>query len=106
MKLALEQLRASPEPATTATAPARPPVTAGDCGLLLIRLTFGLLMAGHGAQKLFGIFGGPGLSATGKGFAALGYHPGISTPLSAVLPSSSAAWAWPWGCSPRWRPRR
>ena len=33
-------------------------------------------MAGHGAQKLFGIFGGEGLTATGKGFAALGYRPG------------------------------
>ncbi|MYY00423.1 DoxX family membrane protein [Streptomyces sp. SID486] len=51
-------------------------VTAGDCGLLLVRLTFGLFMAGHGAQKLFGLFGGPGLTATGKGFDALGYHPG------------------------------
>ncbi|MEU2617513.1 DoxX family protein [Streptomyces sp. NPDC007157] len=53
-----------------------PRLSAGDCGLLLIRLTFGLLMAGHGAQKLFGIFGGPGLAATGRGFDALGYHPG------------------------------
>ncbi|KIZ13769.1 DoxX family protein [Streptomyces natalensis ATCC 27448] len=51
-------------------------MSAGDCGLLLIRLAVGLIMAGHGAQKLFGIFGGPGLAATGRGFAALGYHPG------------------------------
>lgn len=50
--------------------------SAADCGLLLIRLTLGLLMAGHGAQKLFGLFGGDGLATTGKGFAALGYHPG------------------------------
>ncbi|WP_153541280.1 DoxX family protein [Streptomyces sp. RB17] len=50
--------------------------TAADCGMLLIRLTFGLLMAGHGAQKVFGLFGGQGLTATGKGFAALGFHPG------------------------------
>ncbi|WP_143638784.1 DoxX family protein [Streptomyces sp. 1-11] len=50
--------------------------TAADAGLLLIRLTFGLLMAGHGAQKLFGLFGGQGLTATGKGLAALGFHPG------------------------------
>ncbi|MER6029998.1 DoxX family protein [Streptomyces sp. NPDC001851] len=56
---------------TTATT-----VTAADVGLLLIRLTFGLLMAAHGAQKVFGLFGGPGLTTTGKGFAALGYHPG------------------------------
>ncbi|MFF7240174.1 DoxX family membrane protein [Streptomyces collinus] len=58
--------------ATVATAS----TTAADCGLLLVRLTFGLLMAAHGAQKLFGLFGGPGLTATGKGFAALGYRPG------------------------------
>ncbi|MER6103215.1 DoxX family protein [Streptomyces sp. NPDC001832] len=67
-------MRASPSPA--ADVPARPAVSAADCGLLLIRITFGLLMAGHGCQKLFGIFGGEGLTATGKGFAALGYHPG------------------------------
>ncbi|MFF8726604.1 DoxX family protein [Streptomyces sp. NPDC015171] len=61
----------APHPTTT-----RPTATAADCGLLLIRLTFGLFMAGHGAQKLFGIFGGDGLAATGKGFEALGYSPG------------------------------
>ncbi|MFF5435881.1 DoxX family protein [Streptomyces achromogenes] len=70
----------SPVPPTTPgarSAPGTVPATAAaDAGLLLIRLTFGLLMAGHGAQKVFGLFGGPGLTATGKGFAALGYHPG------------------------------
>ncbi|MGW2065476.1 DoxX family protein [Streptomyces sp. NBC_01544] len=68
-----EQLRASPEPAS---ASARPGVSAADCGLLLIRMTFGLLLAGHGAQKLFGLFGGDGLTATGAWFAATGYRPG------------------------------
>nr|WP_236678899.1 DoxX family protein [Streptomyces actinomycinicus] len=53
-----------------------PLATAADCGLLLIRLTFGLLMAAHGAQKIFGFFGGQGLTATGRGLDALGYHPG------------------------------
>ncbi|MGW7379051.1 DoxX family protein [Streptomyces sp. NPDC054794] len=53
-----------------------PTPSAGDFGLLLVRLTFGLLMVGHGAQKLFGFFGGGGLTATGQGFARLGFHPG------------------------------
>ncbi|OKJ85052.1 DoxX family protein [Streptomyces sp. CB01883] len=33
-------------------------------------------MAAHGAQKLFGLFGGGGLTATGQAFAGLGYRPG------------------------------
>jgi putative oxidoreductase len=33
-------------------------------GLLLLRLALGGIMAAHGAQKLFGWFGGPGLSGT------------------------------------------
>ncbi|MGW5247791.1 DoxX family protein [Streptomyces sp. NPDC004129] len=49
---------------------------AGDWGLLLLRVVFGLLMAGHGAQKLFGIFGGGGLTATGEYLSSLGFHPG------------------------------
>ncbi|EFE64983.1 MULTISPECIES: DoxX family protein [Streptomyces] len=70
----LNRSASSTEP--TAPAAAVPVATAADCGLLLIRLTFGLLMAAHGAQKVFGLFGGDGLTATGKGFAALGYQPG------------------------------
>ncbi|GGW14173.1 hypothetical protein GCM10018980_13290 [Streptomyces capoamus] len=53
-----------------------PFATAADCGLLLLRLAFGLFMGGHGAQKLFGLFGGHGLAATARGFEALGYRPG------------------------------
>jgi putative oxidoreductase len=34
-----------------------------DLGLLLLRLIVGALLVGHGAQKLFGWFGGPGLAA-------------------------------------------
>ncbi|MFB7668509.1 DoxX family protein [Kitasatospora sp. NPDC056138] len=73
MRLTVERLRASP--GRVAASPAHaPPVSAADVGLLVLRLA-GLLLAGHGAQKLFGLFGGHGLSATAKGFAALGYHP-------------------------------
>lgn len=47
-----------------------------DAGILTLRLVFGLLMAAHGAQKLFGWFGGHGLSGTGGFFESLGFHPG------------------------------
>jgi putative oxidoreductase len=47
-----------------------------DFGLLLLRLLFGLTIASHGAQKLFGWFGGYGIEGTGAGFAELGYEPG------------------------------
>jgi putative oxidoreductase len=45
-------------------------------GLLLARLLIGGLMIGHGTQKLFGWFGGPGVGATGETFAGLGLRPG------------------------------
>ena len=47
-----------------------------DAGLLVVRLVFGALMAAHGAQKLFGWFGGYGLSGTGGFFESLGFRPG------------------------------
>jgi putative oxidoreductase len=47
-----------------------------DLGLLIARLVLGLLMAGHGAQKLFGWFGGYGLAGTGGFFEGLGFRPG------------------------------
>ncbi|MFJ8017288.1 DoxX family protein [Streptomyces sp. NPDC096339] len=59
---------------TTATTP-RTTVT-HDVGLLVLRIVVGLAMVGHGTQKLFGWFGGPGLSATGKGFTLAGYPAG------------------------------
>ncbi|MFD7836320.1 DoxX family protein [Streptomyces sp. NPDC059761] len=47
-----------------------------DVGLLVLRLVVGLTMAGHGTQKLFGWFSGPGFTATGKGFSMTGYPAG------------------------------
>ncbi len=56
-----------------------------EIGLLLLRLTVGLTLAAHGAQKLFGWFGGPGLEGTGQGLAALGFSPGKRHALMAGL---------------------
>jgi putative oxidoreductase len=47
-----------------------------NAGLLAIRLVFGLMMAAHGSQKLFGWFGGHGLAALSGMFESLGFRPG------------------------------
>lgn len=46
-----------------------------DLGLFVLRLAIGLLLAGHGAQKLFGAFGGPGLVGFGGWLASMGLRP-------------------------------
>jgi putative oxidoreductase len=56
-----------------------------DIGLLLIRLVIGLLFIGHGAQKLFGWFGGYGLKGTGGWMDSLGLKPGVTMALLAGL---------------------
>jgi putative oxidoreductase len=43
---------------------------------LIVRLILGLGMAAHGSQKLFGSFGGHGLTGTGGFFEAIGFRPG------------------------------
>ncbi len=43
--------------------------------LLILRLTIGTLMAGHGSQKLFGWFKGPGLQGTHGMMGSLGMEP-------------------------------
>ncbi|WP_458127349.1 DoxX family protein [Paenibacillus sp. Z3-2] len=53
-----------------------------DLGLLLIRLVIGLSFMAHGAQKLFGWFGGYGIKGTGGWFESMGMKPG---PLVALL---------------------
>jgi len=45
-------------------------------GLLIIRLAVGLTLAAHGAQKLFGMFGGPGLTGTAGFLETMGFRPG------------------------------
>jgi putative oxidoreductase len=51
-------------------------VLALGVGLAAARLVFGLGLAAHGAQKLFGWFGGYGLEGTGSFFESLGFRPG------------------------------
>ena len=54
-------------------------------GLLILRLVVGLTMAAHGAQKLFGWFGGYGLQGTGGFLEKLGFIPGRRNALFAGL---------------------
>ena len=46
-----------------------------DVGLLLLRLTLGLVFLGHGAQKAFGAFGGPGFAGATGFIGSLGLRP-------------------------------
>ncbi|MFV7783038.1 DoxX family protein [Shewanella marisflavi] len=59
-----------------------------DAGLapLVLRLPLGLILAAHGAQKLFGWFGGYGLEGTGQWMASVGFEPGY---LMALLAGSA-----------------
>jgi putative oxidoreductase len=47
-----------------------------NLGLLVIRAAVGLLLVGHGSQKLFGWFGGHGPEGTGASFESMGLRPG------------------------------
>ena len=57
-----------------------------DIGLLILRLAVGGLLAGHGSQKLFGWFSGPGLKGTAGWLESLGLQPG--TPWATVASAS------------------
>ncbi len=52
------------------------PSTMRDLGLLILRLTVGGLLAGHGSQKLFGWFSGPCLKGTAGWLESMGLKPG------------------------------
>jgi putative oxidoreductase len=45
-------------------------------GTLALRIPVGIIFAAHGAQKLFGWFGGYGLEGTGQWMASIGLAPG------------------------------
>ncbi len=57
-----------------------------DVALFVLRLVVGLLVAGHGAQKLFGWFGGHGITGTTGWLGSIGFRP-------------ARLWAWVAGLS-------
>jgi putative oxidoreductase len=58
----------------------------GGFAALVLRVPVGLVLAAHGAQKLFGWFGGYGLEGTGQWLASIGLEPGY---LMALLAGSA-----------------
>ncbi|GHB12757.1 hypothetical protein GCM10007159_38800 [Modicisalibacter luteus] len=58
----------------------------GGVAALVLRVPVGLILAAHGAQKLFGWFGGYGLEGTGQWMASVGLGPGY---LMALLAGSA-----------------
>ncbi len=73
-------------PVISSAATGRTPSLHGyDAGLLVLRLALGLTMAVHGAQKLFGWFGGGGIEGTGQFFTASGYPAGEAMAVVAGL---------------------
>jgi putative oxidoreductase len=58
-------------------------------GLLLLRVVVGATMFSHGAQKLFGWFGGAGPRATAGFFGQLGYRAPVVLAIFAGLAESS-----------------
>jgi len=59
--------------------------TDNGAGVLALRIPVGIIFAAHGAQKLFGWFGGYGLEGTGQFFGSVGLDPGYLMALLAGL---------------------
>jgi putative oxidoreductase len=63
---------------STSAMPSSGGITSIDLGLLILRLGLGTVFFAHGAQKIFGWFGGKGLEATVSGMV----QGGIPAPLA------------------------
>jgi putative oxidoreductase len=57
----------------------------GDLGLLVLRLGVGGVLMAHGAQKLFGLFGGKGIEGTAASLESMGFEPGRESAIAAGL---------------------
>jgi len=57
--------------------------TASSLNSLFLRVPAGIIFAAHGAQKLFGWFGGYGLAGTGGWMESIGLSPGYLMALAA-----------------------
>ena len=77
-----------------------------DAGLLVVRVVLGSILAAHGAQKLFGWFGGHGIGGTSGWLDSMGFKParlhatvvglaefggGVSLVLGLITPLGAAA---------------
>ncbi len=60
-------------------------------GALALRVPVGIIFAAHGAQKLFGWFGGYGLEGTGGWMESIGLAPGV---LMAFLAGAARVLRW------------
>ncbi len=80
--------------------------TRAGAGLSVIRILVGIIFMAHGAQKLFGLFGGYGLEGTGQWMESIGLAPGY---LMALLSGSAeffgglAWWSACWLARRPWR---
>jgi putative oxidoreductase len=54
-------------------------------GILFLRVAVGLTLAAHGAQKVFGWFGGGGPRGTATSFGSMGFSPPLAMALIAGL---------------------
>lgn len=48
-----------------------------DWGILILRLGIGIMFAAHGLQKVFGLFGGPGINGFSRMLSDIGFAPAI-----------------------------
>lgn len=52
-------------------------LTEAGAAALILRVPVGLILAAHGAQKLFGWFGGNGLAGTAQWMSSIGIEPSL-----------------------------